>query len=52
MHVARITGPFGEVESWQSFGWNLQPATPQLPARRVFLTDGRAISYAESVMGT
>ena len=51
MHVARITGPFGQVESWQSVGWNLQPATPQLPARRVFLTDGRAISYAESVMG-
>jgi hypothetical protein len=51
MHVARIAGPFGEVESWQSVGWNLQPATPQLAARRVFLTDGRAISYAESVMG-
>ena len=51
MHVARIAGPFGQVESWQSVGWNLQPATPQLPARRVFLTDGRAISYAESVMG-
>ncbi len=51
MHVARITGPFGQVESWQSFGWNLQPATPHLSARRVFLTDRRAISYAESVMG-
>jgi hypothetical protein len=51
MHVARIAGPFGQVESWQSVGWNLQPATPQLAARRVFLTDGRAISYAESVMG-
>ena len=51
MHVPRIAGPFGQVESWQSVGWNLQPATPQLPARRVFLTDGRAISYAESVMG-
>jgi hypothetical protein len=51
MHVPRIAGPFGQVESWQSVGWNLQPATPHLPARRVFLTDGRAISYAESVMG-
>ena len=51
MHVARIARPFGQVESWQSAGWNLQPAAPQLPARRVFLTDGRAISYAESVMG-
>ena len=51
MHVARIVGPFGQVENWQSFGWNLQPALPHLAARRVFLTDGRAISYAESVMG-
>lgn len=51
MHVPRIVGPFGQVERWQSVGWNLQPATPHLPARRVFLTDGRAISYAESVMG-
>jgi hypothetical protein len=51
MHVPRISGPFGQVESWQSIGWNLQPATPHLSARRVFLTDGRAISYAESVMG-
>lgn len=51
MYVPRIVGPFGQVESWQSVGWNLQPATPHLAARRVFLTDGRAISYAESVMG-
>lgn len=51
MHVARIVGPFHQVEAWQSVGWNLQPATPHLSARRVFLTDGRAISYAESVMG-
>jgi hypothetical protein len=51
MHVPHITGPFGQLDGWQSFGWNLQPATPYLPARRVFLTDGRAISYAESVMG-
>ena len=32
-------------------GWDLQPAKPYLTARRVFLTDGRAISYAETVMG-
>ena len=31
--------------------WNLQPATPHIGGQRVFLTDGRAISYAESVMG-
>jgi C-terminal processing protease CtpA/Prc len=31
--------------------WNLQPRVPHLSAPRVFLTDGRAVSYAESVMG-
>jgi len=31
--------------------WNLQPATPTLTARKAFITDGRAISYAESCMG-
>lgn len=51
MHVAEITGPFGQIANWQSFGWNLTPATPRVASPRVFLTDGRAISYAESVMG-
>ena len=31
--------------------WQLSPAAPYLAAPRVFITDGRAISYAESVMG-
>jgi C-terminal processing protease CtpA/Prc len=30
--------------------WDIQPATPHLAAPRVFLTDGRAISAAESFM--
>lgn len=51
MHVARIVEPFGEVADWQHFTWHLRPATPHVAGRRVFLTDGRAISYAESVMG-
>lgn len=51
MHVAKIVGPFGEVAGWQSVGWNLQPLAPRLTGKVVFLTDGRAISYAESVMG-
>jgi hypothetical protein len=51
MYVAKITGPFGQSAGWQSFGWNLKPATPRLEGRIVFLTDARAISYAESVMG-
>jgi hypothetical protein len=51
MHVARVTGPFGRSAGWQSMGWDLRPASPHIAGRRVFLTDGRAISYAESVMG-
>jgi C-terminal processing protease CtpA/Prc len=31
--------------------WNLQPQQPRFTGRIVFLTNGRAISYAESFMG-
>jgi hypothetical protein len=51
MHVAKIVGPNGQSVGWNSIGWNLKPATPRFSGRIVFLTDGRAISYAESVMG-
>jgi Peptidase family S41 len=51
MHVARFTGPFGQNAGWQSVGWDQTPREPRLNGRIVFLTDGRAISYAESVMG-
>ena len=51
MHVAKIVGPFGQFDGWQSFGWNMKPATPRVAGKVVFLTDERAISYAESVMG-
>ena len=32
-------------------GWNLKPGSPRIAGKVVFLTDGSAISYAESVMG-
>lgn len=51
MHVARIVGPFGEVAGWNSLGWDVAPAKPRIGGTVVFLTDARAISYAESVMG-
>lgn len=51
MHVAAIAGPFGEITGWQSHGWNMAPQQPRVAGKRVFLTDGRAISYAESVLG-
>jgi hypothetical protein len=51
MHVNKIVGPFGASAGWESMGWNLQPATPRIAGAVAFMTDGRAISYAESVMG-
>jgi hypothetical protein len=51
MHIERITGPFNQVASVSSMGWNVAPKAPRVGGTRVFLTDGRAISYAESVMG-
>jgi C-terminal processing protease CtpA/Prc len=37
--------------SYRESRWNLPPSRPRLRGRIAFLTDGRAISYAESVMG-
>jgi hypothetical protein len=51
MHVAKIVGPFYETAGWQDLGWDVKPASPRLAGKVVFLTDGGAISYAESVMG-
>ncbi len=51
MHVAKIVGPFYETAGWMSFGWDVKPASPRIAGKVVFLTDGGAISYAESVMG-
>jgi hypothetical protein len=51
MHVARIVGPFGQWAGWDSRGWNVKPKSPRIEGTVVYLTDGRAISYAESVMG-
>jgi C-terminal processing protease CtpA/Prc len=31
--------------------WNLAPRAPFFEARKAFITDGRAISYAESCLG-
>ena len=49
-HVPLITHP-GKMEFERGGEWNLQPKTPYLSAKKVFLTNGSAISYAESTMG-
>jgi len=40
-----------EVEWLDLERWSLQPQSPRLKGRIAFLTDGRAISYAESILG-
>ncbi|HEY4573075.1 MAG TPA: hypothetical protein VIJ26_03910 [Thermoanaerobaculia bacterium] len=36
---------------WDVSSWFEQPIAPQLQGKVAFITDGRAISYAESYMG-
>lgn len=51
-NIPILRRPDREGVEWNTGGrWSLQPLTPRLPKNIVFLTDGRAISYAESWMG-
>lgn len=40
-----------QIAGYISMGWHMQPQAPHLKARIIFITDGSAISYAESYMG-
>ncbi len=52
MGVPQIIYPDQEnVAGFTKHGWHMQPKEPLITGKVVFLTDGRAISYAESVMG-
>lgn len=52
MHVPQIIRPDHDpANTFQSFGWNLRPATPHLEAKVVFLADSSVISYGESFLG-
>jgi hypothetical protein len=47
-----VTRPDHSGFQWSEAGrWPLSPKPPRLTAPTAFLTDGRAISYAESIMG-
>ena len=46
-----VTLPDREGWNWHESAWDLPPNNQQLTAKIAFLTDGRAISYAESIMG-
>jgi hypothetical protein len=50
-NVPVVTLPDREGWNWRESAWNLPPNKRQLTANIAFLTDGRAISYAESIMG-
>jgi hypothetical protein len=50
-NIPVVTLPDRESWAWNSSHWELSPVEPRFAAQVAFLTDGRAISYAESIMG-
>jgi C-terminal processing protease CtpA/Prc len=50
-NVPVVTRPDRQGWDWQTSGWFEQPVAPRFPGKIAFVTDGRAISYAESYMG-
>jgi C-terminal processing protease CtpA/Prc len=50
-NVPVITRPDRQGWDWDVSGWFEQPAAPRLTGKIAFITDGRAISYAESYLG-
>ena len=52
MFIAKTIYPDRErIVGWEAYGWDIQPAEPHIGGKVVFITTGRAISYAESWMG-
>jgi C-terminal processing protease CtpA/Prc len=50
-NVPVVTRPDRQGWDWDVSSWFEQPAAPRLKGKIAFITDGRAISYAESYMG-
>jgi C-terminal processing protease CtpA/Prc len=51
MRVQQVIYPDQDrVAGYELYGWAVQPLDPHITGTAVFLTDGRAISYAESFM--
>jgi len=42
--------PEARSRSWETVGWSVTPRTPRFASRVAFLTDARAISYAETLL--
>jgi len=49
-NIPIVTRPDRQDWTWRVIHWILPPEAPRLTGRIAFLVDGRAISYAESVM--
>ena len=50
-NVPIVTRPDREGMEFQFSNWTLEPREPRIRGKVAFLTDGRAISYAETYMG-
>jgi hypothetical protein len=50
MRIPLVIYPDYEKVTYENLGWRMEPARPHQQAKIVFITDGRAISYAESYM--
>ncbi|MFL6291884.1 MAG: S41 family peptidase [Thermoanaerobaculia bacterium] len=50
-NVPIVTRPDREGMEFQLSNWSLEPRKPRIRGKVAFLTDGRAISYAETWMG-
>lgn len=51
MHIPRYVGPFDQPVGYDDVGWNLMPTSPRIVGKIIVLTNGRAISQAESILG-
>lgn len=49
--VPIVTRPDRQGWEWDVSNWAVQPKAPRFKAKVAFVTDGRAISYAETYMG-
>lgn len=49
--VPIVSRPDREGMKFSGEGWKVQPAKPRLSGKAAFVTDGRAISYAETYLG-
>jgi C-terminal processing protease CtpA/Prc len=49
--IPEISRPDRQQVKFKKDNWQITPMAPFLKARKVFITDGRAISYAESCLG-